>query len=205
MTPCASRSARSFFRHLSGFARRPRRRCCPPARQPLARPRAALLVDDRSRTVPTRSAPVPPTLVVNRGRRSTGVLNHSASTVTITKLDIGVRIGSTGTYNLSGTGVLSVAKPSEWNTSEPAAAPASSTRAAAPTRSAAAKTSAISGNGTYTQSGGTHTINGRLNLGAETISGTYILTAGTLSAVNENLGGNSGRRHLYPERRHQHD
>ena len=91
------------------------------------------------------------------GIYGTGTLNHSAGTLTITnQIWLGYASGSNGTYNLSGTGVLS-----------------------APTEIIGYSASAV---GTFNQNGGTNKTPG-LNLAPYSgSSGTYSLNGGTLQA-----------------------
>jgi hypothetical protein len=101
------------------------------------------------------------------GLSGNGTFNHSAGTNTVNasavgSLDIGASVGSTGTYNLSGTGTLTV------NTNEYIG---------------------DIGTGVFNQTGGMHTISGvgkDLYLGnnASGTSGTYTLSAGDLQVSN---------------------
>jgi fibronectin-binding autotransporter adhesin len=99
------------------------------------------------------------------GNNGRGTFNHSAGKNTIAAgtgfLDVGVFGGSTGTYNLSGTGAL-VANTNEYVGDV--------------------------GMGVFNQTGGTNTINGFnvLYLGYNAIGtgGTYNLSAGDLSLLN---------------------
>ncbi len=79
-------------------------------------------------------------------------------------ISVGNRAGSTGTYNLSGTGTLS----------------------------AASETIGVSGTGTFNQSAGTNTVTGGLSVGTGAGStGTYSLSGtGALSAASEYVGSN---------------
>jgi hypothetical protein len=99
-----------------------------------------------------------------------GTFNQSAGTNTIANnthfFDSGTYAGSSGTYNLSGTGTLTV------NTSEYVG---------------------DVGTGTFNQDGGTHTIHGindlYLGFGSSGAGGTYTLSAGTLSVAWDELVG----------------
>ena len=91
-----------------------------------------------------------------------GILNQSSYTNTVTSgLYLGQNSGSSGTYNLSGTGNLS----------------------------AAIEYIGHYGTGTFTQSGGTNTISYDSYLGfLSGSSGSYTLSGGSLSANREHLG-----------------
>ena len=102
------------------------------------------------------------------GYGGSGTVHHSAGTHTINEgtnrsLAIGVAAGSTGTYNLSGTGTL-VSNEIEYI--------------------------GYHGNGNFVQTGGTNTIeSGGLGVGSEPGSlGYYRLDAGTLTAVTAVVG-----------------
>ena len=93
--------------------------------------------------------------------------------VIVASLSVGTGVNATGgpsgVYNLSGNGLLSVGD----------------------------ETLGDYGNGTFNQSGGTHSISGTLYLGENfngqyTISATYNLAAGVLTAANETIGHSTG-------------
>ena len=96
------------------------------------------------------------------GLYGNGTFNHSAGTNTIATatgfFDIGTYAGSSGTYNLSGTGTLTV-KTNEYV--------------------------GDIGNGVFNQNGGTHTLNSGNNLyigyGIGGAGGTYTLNSGDLT------------------------
>jgi hypothetical protein len=90
-------------------------------------------------------------------------VNHSGGTNTLGFLDVGDTAGSRGTYNLSGTGFLSVSNDA---------------------------TVGFLGAGTFNQSGGTAQINGDLILGEDTSGkGTNFLSGGSLTVGgNETIG-----------------
>ncbi len=107
------------------------------------------------------------------GNAGTGVFTQSAGTNNVTGTSFsplqGLILGGTstgvGTYDLSGTGVLSTANETIGN----------------------------SGSGTFNQSGGTNTMSDQLELGAGTgSSGTYNLSGGSLAAGYENIGVGNG-------------
>ena len=95
------------------------------------------------------------------------------STATTVRSILAVNAGSSGTYNLSGSGLLSA--NSEYV--------------------------GYSGTGTFTQSGGTHSIANSLYLGYNAgSSGTYSLSgSGQLSAASEYVGYNPGATALFQQ------
>ena len=97
------------------------------------------------------------------GNFGTGVFNQTGGTHTVTNsLSIGDQTGSSGTYNLSGTGALT----------------------------AGYEIIGFGGTGEFNQSGGTNTVSNRLTLGFSTGStGTYNLSGtGALTAYDEQIG-----------------
>ena len=152
----------------------------------------SLIVDENSGNSPYTFTNSATYTVVVVGAGFNGVMNHSAGTLTTTAdLRTAAFGGGTGTYNLSGTGVIT--GPTEYIGGQGTNHGTGFFNQSGGTHTVSGGESiGFSGNGTYTQSGGTHTINS-LGLGSsENYSGTYNLTAGTLSAVNENLGGDRG-------------
>ena len=100
------------------------------------------------------------------GSGGTGALGQSGGANTVTNaLYLGSGTGSSGTYTLSGNGLLSVASGYVGN----------------------------SGSGTFTQSGGTHAVTGSLYLGYGAGSvGTYALSGSGLLSAPSGYIGNSG-------------
>lgn len=107
------------------------------------------------------------------GLRGTGVFNHSGGTNTINagaigSFDVGVFAGSSGTYNLSGTGQL-ISNKSEYVGDQ--------------------------GTGSFFQTGGTNTITGANSLFigfSPTGQGTYAISGGQLTVGNNLVAGNNG-------------
>jgi autotransporter-associated beta strand protein len=96
------------------------------------------------------------------GGTGTGVFTHSAGSNTLSRLYLGDETGSRGTYNLSGSGILSTTDVMKVG---------------------------HSGTGIFTQSGGTHTVSTALYLGYYAgSSGTYNLNGGTLVLKSLNKG-----------------
>lgn len=103
------------------------------------------------------------------GGLGTAVFTHSAGTANLGTLTLATSVSgftASGTYNLSGTGILN---------------------------SGGSTVGFNSGaTGIFNQTGGTHTITGLLQLGVNAgSSATYNLSAGALSASNENIGVNN--------------
>ena len=143
------------------------------------------------------------------GYYGAGTFSQSGGTNFPGALYLGGFAGSGGTYSLSGSGQLS-APPSTWairhgdlhavrrdQQYQPASSCSATTPAAAPTTSAAAASCrrppryvGYSGAGTFTQSGGTNSIQNNLALSANAGgSGTYNLSgSGQLSASYEYVG-----------------
>jgi hypothetical protein len=90
------------------------------------------------------------------GGATAGTFNHSAGNHSAGTLIVGSTAGVSGTYNLSGTGVVTTTNTIVGS----------------------------SGNGTFTQTGGTHNVSGTLTIAANAgSSGFYALDSGTLSAA----------------------
>ena len=106
-----------------------------------------------------------PRLIEYIGYSGTGSFTQSGGTNSVSgSLYLGYNSGSSGTYNLSGSGLLSA--PSEYI--------------------------GYSGTGSFTQSGGTNTISGSLVLGQNAGStGTYNLNGGLLSLSGLTQGAGS--------------
>jgi len=95
--------------------------------------------------------------------QNSGVMHHSGGTLNLTGilyLNYAGTFGTTGTYNLSGTGVLNV--PTIYI--------------------------AYGGDGTFNQSGGTNTVTSSLTIGQVNDVGSYNLSGGTLTAPVEYIG-----------------
>ena len=107
------------------------------------------------------------------GNSGTGTFSQSGGTNGATYLELGVNSGASGTYNLSGSGQLS----------------------------AMTESIGLSGTGTFTQTGGMNTVSYNFYVGGNSTGpGTYNLSAGKLSAPNEN---HQYRRKLHAVGRNQ--
>ncbi len=109
---------------------------------------------------------------------ATGAYNQSGGTnQVLSNLDIGNSATSSGSYNLSGTASLMVGSTG-------------------PIINVGTETVGRNGMGTFTQTGGTHTVNGYLNIGASA-NGTYNQSGGTVNVSGLNIGLYSGSTGTY--------
>jgi outer membrane autotransporter protein len=106
----------------------------------------------------------------NVGTVTTGVINQGAFTNTVSTLNLGQNAGSSGTYNLSGSGIL--------------------------TGFLTFENIGGAGNGTFIQTGGTNSTMGFPTVlsvgGIANASGTYILSNGTLAIPAQFVSGVNG-------------
>jgi fibronectin-binding autotransporter adhesin len=148
------------------------------------------------------------------GGDSTGTINHSAGTLTITDTAaLGINAGSMGTYNLSGSGTLSIGGTIVIGQSGTGVFNQTGGTLSAPRLdlgevNGGTGTYNLSGNGqltaaeqyvgfgsqgTFNQTGGTNSASNFLEIGGNAGSSGYVLSGGTLSTANEYVGyGSTG-------------
>lgn len=107
---------------------------------------------------------------------ATGAYDQSGGTNVTTTLYIGNASGSSGSYNLSSTGSLTVGFNSIYGN----------------------EFIGWFGTGNFTQTGGTHTVNGSLDVG-DNAGGTYNQSGGTLTAGRLSIGVYAGSTGMYAQ------
>ncbi len=125
------------------------------------------------------------------GYNGTGHFIQSGGTNTINRgiIYVGFFGGSSGTYNLSGTGNLEANFSSEW-VGYKGTGSFTQTGGTNTVDFGSIKVGVLGGFGNYTQSGGTTTVqNGSVSLGGPAGVGSYTLSGGTLSAPTIYVGG----------------